>query len=232
MGLATGDIGDMLLTGEAGAALSTAVASIGHAAGSVGRVTVDQLQWLVGRVLSVGNQGTGQLTIQAGGDVVNLDAAIGDRFGSTGAATVTGAGSTWICGDELFVGEFGAGAPTITDGGSVDDVVAIIGRNSGSSGTVTVAGVGSTWTHSEDLVVGVDGMGTLAITGGEVVVGGSLRANVQSRVQLDGGQLTVNVFGEGSLNALEWAKRHTPPHSLQRPDDRPRRALRLDDAAG
>ena len=45
--------------------------------------------------LRVGVSGTGTLTIQNGGTMLNTLGIIGDQAGSTGTATVNGAGSRW-----------------------------------------------------------------------------------------------------------------------------------------
>ena len=55
-------------------------------------------------VLRVGVFGTGALTIQSGGTVNNTLGIIGDQAGSSGTATVNGAGSTWTNSVRFYVG--------------------------------------------------------------------------------------------------------------------------------
>ena len=74
--------------------------------------------------------------------------------GSTGAATVDGAGSTWTSGGDLFVGASGGGTLTIRNGGAVSNAYGYVGRWSGAIGAVTVDGAGSTWTNSGNFRVG------------------------------------------------------------------------------
>ena len=107
VGLADGDAGDVILTGEG--VFETRVSSIGHAAGSRGVVTVNNLQW-VGSSLVVGEFGEGTLTIAAGDTVFNINNGfIGFQPGSTGTVTVSGPGSTWTNGGILRVGQAGIG---------------------------------------------------------------------------------------------------------------------------
>ena len=105
VGLADGDAGDVILTGEG--VFETRTSSIGHAAGSRGVVTVNNLQW-VGSSLVVGEFGEGTLTIAAGDTVFNINNGfIGFQPGSTGTVAVSGPGSTWTNGGILRVGQAG-----------------------------------------------------------------------------------------------------------------------------
>ena len=58
----------------------------------------------IARDLYVGYFGNGTLTIRNGGAVSNGFGFIGVDSGSTGAATVDGAGSTWTNSGDLYVG--------------------------------------------------------------------------------------------------------------------------------
>ena len=76
---------------------------------------------------------------------------IGDNAGSTGTATVDGAGSSWTNSSDFYVGHNGNGTLTIRNGGAVSNVFGFVGRYSTSTSTATVDGAGSTWTNSSDL---------------------------------------------------------------------------------
>lgn len=70
--------------------------------------------------LYVGYDGNGALNIENGGLVTNADDGyIGYNAGSTGNATVTGAGSQWHSTGDLYVGFNGAGKLNVADGGNV-----------------------------------------------------------------------------------------------------------------
>jgi len=149
--------------------------------------------------------GPGTLTIEAGGSAANAIGTIGLDSDSTSNVTVSGTSSTWTNNGDLMVGDSGMGLLTIEAGGSVSNSNGTVGAGAGSTGTVTVTGAGSIWTNNGDLTVG--SMGTASLTmidGGEVVVAGSLASNAANNVRLLGGKLTVDQFGAGGFDALDW----------------------------
>jgi T5SS/PEP-CTERM-associated repeat protein len=169
---------------------------IGRFPGSVGEVIVGSDSTWASRIVSVGDSGTGTLTIEDGGSVSSLvDALIGVEMGSTGTAIVTGGNSTWNIGS-LVVGGRGTGILMVQAGGKVSTSAAgVIGLSLGSSGTVTIAGSGSTWTSS-GVRVGVFGMGTLTIESAASV---SNMGTTASFIGESGGSNgSVTVTGAGS----------------------------------
>ncbi len=153
--------------------------------------------------LSVGNSGTGTLTID-GGSVSNTYAIIGNQNGSDGTATVTS--GTWANSGNLYVGNYGTGTLTI-NGGAVIDFIGAIGIQNGSSGTVTVTG--GTWANKGDLFVGESGTGSLIINGGAVIdsyayISGGQNSNgtvtVTGGTWANSGDLYVSYSGAGALN--------------------------------
>ncbi|MDY6922507.1 MAG: autotransporter outer membrane beta-barrel domain-containing protein [Pseudomonadota bacterium] len=126
------------------------------------------LPWDINGGLTVGQTGSGTLTIINAGFVRGGYSYLGFGEGSTGIVTVTGAGSRLqLSGIEL--GYDGSGALTISDGGFVSSSSTRIGTRDGS-GVVTVTGAGSAWT-SGDIEVGRFGSGTLTIADGAAVTG-------------------------------------------------------------
>src|SRR5690606_8806730 len=125
--------------------------------------------WNLGGKLTIGESGTGELSIINGGAVSNTIGLIGFNSGSEGTVTVTGTGSVWENSDDLYVGRSGTGTLTIADGGAVSNTFGYIGRFLGSEGTVTVTGAGSVWENSSVLAVGSAGTGTLTIADGGAV---------------------------------------------------------------
>jgi T5SS/PEP-CTERM-associated repeat protein len=163
VGVAAGDTGDVILTGNG--ILATEHGSIGSGADTTGTVTVTGAgsNWNNSGELTIGNFGTGTMVIEAGGVVSSLNSGIGIDAGATGEVTVTGAGSNWNNSGVLFVGVSGTGTLTIEAGGSVSNTAGHIGR-SGSTGVANVSGPGSTWTNTSELRVGIGGgAGTLTI---------------------------------------------------------------------
>ncbi|PJG52832.1 autotransporter outer membrane beta-barrel domain-containing protein [Bradyrhizobium forestalis] len=194
--LFVGQSGTGTLTISNGGAVSNgADGHIGANAGATGTVTVAGAgsSWTNAGTLSVGEAGTGTLTIASGGTVSNTTAVIGASSGATGTVTVTGTGSSWTNAGNLTVGQDGSGTLAIAGGAVVSNAVGAIGANAGSAGTVTVSGAGSSWTNSTILYVGQSGTGTLTISGG---------ATVSSVIGLIGADFfttgTVTVTGAGS----------------------------------
>ena len=154
----------------------------------------------------VGDYGTGTLNIEAGGQVSGSSGRLGHSSGSTGTATVTGAGSTWTHSNAIHVGYGGSGTLNIEAGGQViaySDTVGhgcgYVGVLAGSTGTVTVTGEGSTWSNS-DLYVGCEGAGTLNIeAGGKVIAYSDAFDHGWGYVGRHAGSTgTATVTGEGS----------------------------------
>ena len=78
--------------------------------------------WTVGGDLTVGYFGDGTLNVEAGGLVSNIEGRIGYESGSSGTATVTGAGSEWNSSGYLYIGgksysSGGSGTLNLTDSG-------------------------------------------------------------------------------------------------------------------
>jgi len=179
-----------------------------YTAGS-GSVTVDgtDLQdnpsTLAGRVLYVGRDGPGSLTISGGGRV-SCDAYAIVGHGEFGAVTISGSDatsnpSTLTSTGDLDVGFFASGSLAITGGGRASCSNGFIGSHSDGSGTVTVNGtdatdtVASTWTNSGDLYVADQGEGELIISAGAFV------SNSDGCIGSQAGSTgTVTISGSGS----------------------------------
>jgi T5SS/PEP-CTERM-associated repeat protein len=86
-------------------------------------------------LLGAGYRDSGTLTIREGVTVTSGDGYLGHMGGSSGVATVDGAGSIWAC-RNLTVGHSGTGVLAITDGGKV--MAADISIGSASTVAMTV----------------------------------------------------------------------------------------------
>ncbi|HEX9471819.1 MAG TPA: autotransporter domain-containing protein, partial [Bradyrhizobium sp.] len=114
--------------------------------------------------LIVGDTGSGTLNIENGAAAsVSGPITLGSNAGSSGTATVTGAGSTLGTVAGLTVGNSGTGSLNLANGAAVTAFDANLGLFAGSSGTVTVAGAGSSLTTSAGLTVGYFGAGALTV---------------------------------------------------------------------
>jgi fibronectin-binding autotransporter adhesin len=166
--------------------------------GTAGTMTVDLSASDGNGDLGAGFEGNGALTVQNGAKIYSNYGYIGYMPGLSGAATVTGSGSTWTVNYGLAVGSWlgvasaGTGTLTIANGGAVSSSYAYIGYDPASVGSVTVSGAGSTWTQ-DLLYVGGSGSGMLRVVGG---------ADVSSSLsyvgQLVGSRGSVTVDGAGS----------------------------------
>lgn len=170
---------------DGGAVSNNSVCEIGYGPGQAkGAVTVDGngSSFTTGS-LSVGDYGSGTLSITHRGSVNSTGCEIGRSDGyltypaATGVVTVDGYGSKWNVSigyfghSSIIVGGAGHGVLNITNGGAVSSDWDYIGYSSSLDpihptsgiGVVTVDGGRSTWTDSF-LYVGNYGQGTLNIT--------------------------------------------------------------------
>jgi T5SS/PEP-CTERM-associated repeat protein len=141
--------------------------TIGADQGAPGFLTLSTGAQLLGASLHVGYAGNGSLVVQNGADIVGGPMFVGSEAvaGTTGTATVTGAGSAVVV-EDLSVGWFGRGTLNINSGGRVESTIGTLGRNSGVLGTVNIDGASSRWVSSATLLIGYLGPGALNISGG------------------------------------------------------------------
>jgi outer membrane autotransporter protein len=200
-----------------GGSLDSVIGVVGAIAGSVGEVTLNgtDAAWANTATLTVGDGGTGTLTILEGNTVSNTNGFVGNAVGAVGTVVVDGkvgnVSSTWTNSGNLIVGNAGTGTLKIINGGAVFSSNTDIGSMAGSTGAVTVDGPGSIWTDSITVSVGQAGTGSLAITNGGVVksdsgvVGGAPGST--GTVKVDGkdsawnndADLVVGYSGKGTL---------------------------------
>lgn len=205
-------------------ALNTATATLGWSTGSTGTVSLSGtgVTWTNTGVLSIGNQGTGILSI---GDLASVTAGttyFGVGYGGLGRLDLTGGASFTSTGD-LFIGYagVGGGAQPAAEGvvnvtsGTLRNVNGTLADGTGSTGTVTITGASSSWINSNRLTVGGGGVGTLTVSaGGDVTsvdgVIGQLAGADGSAATVTGagstwtgtGTLIVGNFGASELKVL------------------------------
>ncbi|WP_414886682.1 hypothetical protein, partial [Pseudomonas chlororaphis] len=91
------------------------------------------------KTLIVGGAGNGVLEIKNGGQVTSQDSIIGADLGSTGSASVDGAGSLWKTLGDMIVGQSGDGSLSLTNGAKVQTAGnTVLGAQKGSSGKASV----------------------------------------------------------------------------------------------
>ncbi len=137
--------------------------------------------------------GTGTLTLAGGADLSNRTAHIGFFTGSSGNASISGAGTTWSNTGSVFVGRSGSGTLAIGNQAQVSSLSAGVGHASGSSGSVTLSDAGSGWTTTSGYVVGRQGSGEVTVQSGASASTFSLTIGSDT-----GGRGTATVSGAGS----------------------------------
>jgi T5SS/PEP-CTERM-associated repeat protein len=166
-----------------GITVASAGGYLGYRSGATGMATITGAgsKWTNSGSLYVGYYGSGELSIEAGGQVSNFTGYL------TGAVIVTGAGSKWTNNGSLNIGNLGSGVLAIAAGGQVSSTNGFLGY--GSQSTATVTGAGSKWTNSSNLYVG---FGTLTIEAG------GQASNTRGYLGSSSGTSTVTVTGTDS----------------------------------
>ena len=119
--------------------------------------------WSELNFLTVGNGGTGALTIESGATVSSTAGEIGDEISGDGTVTVTGPGSTWTNSGNLTIGRTGIGMLTVALGGTVSSALSTIGNGfGGPPSSVVVKDPGSLWSTGVFRIVA----GTLTVQSG------------------------------------------------------------------
>jgi fibronectin-binding autotransporter adhesin len=151
------------------------------------------LPWSDSTTPHIGITDAGALAVDGGSQVVSGLGLLGYNAGSTGTATITGAGSKWTSSSRLYVGYSGSGALRVDAGGEVRSAQGYLGYETGGTGTATISGAGSKWTNTSRLVVGEFGDGTL-----RVEAGGQVSNTLGYLGVLAGTTGTATVTGAGS----------------------------------
>lgn len=177
-GIMVGNSGTGTLAVSNGGTVGSDGGTVGNFAGSSGSVTVTGANsvWHGGSGdVSLGEYGTGSMVVSNGGRVSNANAVLGQFAGSTGTATVDGAGSSWTNSGSFQVGIGGNGSVTISNGGMVFAANSVMGASHGAIGTVVVTDAGSAFLNSGNIIIGNAGTGSLTVAnGGGAAAGGSI----------------------------------------------------------
>jgi len=192
-GVASGDVGNMLLSGPPASVLRSDVSSLGQVVGSTGVVSVDGMQWIGTGNMRVGDGGVGSLFVSNGADVTQGSITVGNLAGSGGTAAIDGTGSTWNTAGELIIGREGGGFVSVRNGGDMTSGSSTIAASAGVTGTVLVNSDNSSWTNNGPLTVANAGDGTLLVQ-----VGADVTSTNGFVARLAGSEGTASVSGAGS----------------------------------
>jgi T5SS/PEP-CTERM-associated repeat protein len=188
---AIGNLGSGSLTIQNGGQASFSALGLGAQSTGMGVVTVGngngQSVLNVSNSLGVGNQGSGQLTINSGG-IVNVTGSggvsIGSATGSNGQVTVNG-GQLSALGQNAFfsVGNSGTGTLTVQNGGQLSANLLSLGSNTTGVGTASIIGTGagnpvqttvslagpSAGSNASNFDIGAQGTGAVNVSNGAVL---------------------------------------------------------------
>lgn len=203
---------------ENGAALDDNITVIAYESGATGAQTISGkgTRNTVSESMWVGYNGTGRLTLSAGGSLASEGGVLGFNPGASGTATVTGSDSVWsagsymylgyggqgtlnvasggqvnIAGGNIYVGDDGGGSLNVSGGARVSDIFGVIAD--AGTGSAVITGSGTLWNNQADVLVGGNGTGNLTISAGAGVTCGNFDVAV-----LSASSGTVLVTGAGS----------------------------------
>ena len=151
--------------------------------------------------VTIGDYGTGELSVSDGGMVIARSLSLGNNETGNGTVQVTDPLSRLTVADQLRLGRDGTGELVIEQGATVfsgsawiaGDVSTPRGAPVPGVGNVTIAGAGSKWTITGNLVVCYDGVANVSVTNGAQLA--SANAIVGQKV---GGDGRVTIAGANS----------------------------------
>jgi T5SS/PEP-CTERM-associated repeat protein len=191
--------GKATLTITNGGQVVNKFAAIGFNTTAAGAVTVDgeSSMWINNGLLSVGDQGYGEMHITSGGMVRSTFGRVANNHDAQ--VTVDGMESTWDIVEDLKLGVLKAAIMTISNGGRVNSMAGILGLDAGSMGTVTVDGMDenanpSSWVVVNDLDIQ---RGSLTVNNGGIVMADNITVGPAGKLHGNG-----NIVGNVGNNGL------------------------------
>jgi T5SS/PEP-CTERM-associated repeat protein/autotransporter-associated beta strand protein len=177
---------------------------------STATVTGTGSKWISSDSLYVGNNATGILNIQSGGEVSTTQSLfVGSNSGSNGTVNLTGSGAGLNVTDGLYVGYQGTGALNVGAGTTVTTGGLNIATGTGGVGTATIDGSGATLTATSGGSVGseTNSHGSLTVSGGGVLstVSGTLYVQGGSTMTVSGTDSKVNIGTAHSGVPATWS---------------------------
>jgi T5SS/PEP-CTERM-associated repeat protein len=153
--------------------------------------------------IGVGYEGTATLHISGGINVESSDGYLGYKAGSSGTASVVGAGSEWNNSGDLYVGYSGNGTLNIESGGTVRAVgTTWVAKEAGSSGVINFDNGTLTTKNlysSFDDLIGTGTVNTHGLISDIDLVFDSQESLTQSlRLDDAGRDLTINLAADGA----------------------------------
>jgi T5SS/PEP-CTERM-associated repeat protein len=162
-----GGSGEGTMTVQTGGTLNSAgVGILGAQVGALGTLTVTggSSNWTQAGSLTIGQNGSGSVTVQSSGLATSNGAVtLGSGGTGIGVASVTGAGSIWNMTGALTVGSAGTANLVVSSAGKLTTAGSTaIGSIAGSDGFLAISGAGSRWTAAS-VTVGGQGVGRFQV---------------------------------------------------------------------
>ncbi|HVS71863.1 MAG TPA: PEP-CTERM sorting domain-containing protein [Phycisphaerae bacterium] len=166
--IASSGTGELVLQ-DGGAVHTLGDATIGEELGQ-GDATIDSAEWTIDGSLTIGENGMGELDVNAGGTltVKGTEVTLGEEDGSTGTLVFTGDGPTAAISGKVTVGDNGTGKLSVLGGASITLEEVSLGEQGSGTGNLTVDG-GSALHLMGGLTVGGQGNASLSVLGGSTV---------------------------------------------------------------
>lgn len=178
--------------------------NVGSGTHSHGSVVLDGAgaSWTSQGNLTIGNQGTGAVTVDGGNLTAVGGIILGESVGAAGTLTLSNGGTVDAGTGGLTVGGYGGGDGTlvVNDSGSVESFGTYdwVGNGTGSQGSVVLDGAGASWTSQGRLTIGNRGTGNLTVSDGATVYAAE-GLYVGTGI---GGVGTVTIESGGSVDAV------------------------------
>jgi T5SS/PEP-CTERM-associated repeat protein len=184
-----------------GGRANTVLGRIGLGGPGQGTVTVSGVEstWNNTQQITVGENGSGSLSVSAGGRVSTGTAIVGDNS-HRGTVNINGFSSSMQVTGRLTVGDGRSGSATVQSGGSLSSGSADVGALASGSGDVTITGPNSIWDNNGVLTIGALGTGSVSIADRGTLV--SSRVSVSDGAGSFG---SLTVTGAGSEARLTQA---------------------------
>ncbi len=209
--LQIGRSGNGTLNVSGGGRLVSGIAQVGALSGGTGRIAVlgNNSLWTITQAFTIGDQGSGSLTIDDGGTVESQSSTtLGSSFGANGNVVVQGVGSRWTIADTLLIANAGTAQLSILDGAEVTSGAVHLSSAGTSQSTVRISGINSRWTVDDGLYLGgalsAGGAAELRVETGATLVTGT-RSTAPLKVW-DNGRL---IIAGGTLQARHFIQRGT-----------------------
>jgi len=199
-----GELGVGTLTVQQGATGSSSGLDIGLSAGGQGTMMLSDQNtaWTSSSArATIGDAGTGTLTVQNGAVLITNGVTVGTQVGSSGTVTVNGSGS--VLNSQTFVddvGVSGRGTLTLQEGATASSGGLDLGLEAGGQGSMLLTGANTTWTNGfgGNVTVGDAGTGVMTISGG-AVLSNSGNLIVGNDATASG---VLNILGGGQVNGV------------------------------